>query len=330
MNREQMWEFLEAYRDGVIDETAAVELAHAIRGGGADAEWIIQELTFTGWIQQALQSLDQESFVRSFLERLYAERGGDEFTQAFTRRLAVETQKVKQQAIHEKRLKMPFRDLLAGRTTATASGGTVSSGPRRPGFRAAAALAVLSTLIIVIGTVYLISFARRPATAGTVIEASPGVAVLSKDTRHEVKPGVGILANQTISIPLNGHAVVSDVGNGRWRLHSGATATFMPRDVAAGHLSSPKLQGLFLQTGVLAGEVVSRGGGLCYVTTPHATAEFNDPVAFTLSVTAGSTYAEVDSGSLLITRKADGRTLELAHGHYAVAAESGEFEALEK
>ena len=80
MNREEMSRFLEEYRDGVINEEDARKVASAIRDGGENAAWVLGELQFTGFLSQALDSMDDESFARSFIERLAAERSAKDFS----------------------------------------------------------------------------------------------------------------------------------------------------------------------------------------------------------------------------------------------------------
>lgn len=331
MKRERIWEFLEAYRDGVIDEAAATDLAYLIREGGKDADWVLDELAFSGWVQQALEQLDEAGFVRSFLERLKAERGEDEFTRAFTQRLTVETQKIKKQEAEESRLKMPFRDFLGSNTAARSGEGGVNH-LQRPRWAGANALLVVICLIIIFsGSLYLLWIrSHQPVIVGVLNEFSPGVSLLTGDVRTEMAPGNPVREEQAVHVPPNGHAVFSDSAGGRWRLHGGSKVVFMPKDIQTGHLSFPDAKGIYLQTGKIAGEISTLGRGLTFVTTPHATAEFNGPVSFSLSATAGSTFTEVEKGKLVLTRKSDGRTIELQSGHYAMVADGADFEPLEK
>ncbi len=326
MNHDQISDFLEAYRDGVIDDDAARDLAHLIREGGEQADWAMQELALTGWLTQALRQLDEDTFVRSFLERLYAEKGGDEFSQAFTKRLAVETQRVRVQEERETHFKMPFRQLLGSH--ARRVDGVRRVARRRP--RRLWLLVPTCLAIIVGGLVYLMLAAPTPLVAGTFIEASPGVVVLDGDTQRGVKAGSEILATQSVSVPASGHAVVTDGGNNRWRLRSGSMATFMPRQTKGGERTTRYQEALYLQTGGLVGETAQPTLGLRYVITPHATAEAGEPTVFSLSVTAASTYLEVERGSLAVTRQTDGKTIRLAGGFYVVATDAGEFEPLAK
>lgn len=330
MNREQMSDFLEAYRDGVIDESGAVELARTIQAGGEDAEWIMQELALSGWIQQALQQLDGESFLRSFLSRLYAERGGEEFSRAFSLRLAAETRKIKLQEIQESRLGMPFRNLL-GANTAT-NPADACRAARRPGFNPRLlALAAFCLAIIAGGLLYLYKTGGGSEPAGTFLEATPGVEVVSKEQRRSARAGGEVMAGDSVTVPLNGHAMVNDTANGRWRLHAGSTVRFTSRGEPDGGFADVRTApGIVLQRGILAGEVARPAGGIAFVATPHALVEFNDPVIFSLSVTENSTYAEVDLGSVILTRRADRKAVELPQGFYAVAADGSEFEPLKK
>jgi hypothetical protein len=82
MNPEELHRLIEEYRDGTISLADARRLADAIRADGKSA----RELAFTGHLAQALEGADDESFARSFAERLRAEGGGSEFVRAFEKR----------------------------------------------------------------------------------------------------------------------------------------------------------------------------------------------------------------------------------------------------
>jgi hypothetical protein len=83
MNRDDLHPLLEAYRDGTIDEAAAEQLAAVIRAGGEDAQWVFEQLEFSGELYQAHEDRGAETFARSFMERLKAEDSDDGFTAAF-------------------------------------------------------------------------------------------------------------------------------------------------------------------------------------------------------------------------------------------------------
>jgi ferric-dicitrate binding protein FerR (iron transport regulator) len=85
MTPEELHRLVEEYREGTISVEEAQHLAAMIR---SDRESVRRELAFSGLLGQALEEADEESFVRSFSERLSAERGGDEFMTAFRKRTA--------------------------------------------------------------------------------------------------------------------------------------------------------------------------------------------------------------------------------------------------
>ncbi|MBI3854804.1 MAG: FecR domain-containing protein [Planctomycetes bacterium] len=86
MNPEDLHRLIEEYRDGTISSADAGRLAEAIRADAALAAEVRRELAFSGHLGQALEEAGDEAFVRSFSERLSAERGGDEFMTAFHKR----------------------------------------------------------------------------------------------------------------------------------------------------------------------------------------------------------------------------------------------------
>ena len=86
MTREELHRLVEEYREGTISVPDAERLAEAIRSSRAVAEAVRKELAFSGHLGQALDGADEDSFARSFSERLTAERGRDEFMTAFRKR----------------------------------------------------------------------------------------------------------------------------------------------------------------------------------------------------------------------------------------------------
>ncbi len=88
MNAEELSRQIDAYRDGTISDADARLLAAAIRAGDETSRRIVRELEFEGLLGQALEGIDDESFVRSFNERQAAEREESTFLRAFEGRRA--------------------------------------------------------------------------------------------------------------------------------------------------------------------------------------------------------------------------------------------------
>ncbi len=86
MNPEEIHRLVEEYRDGTIPAADARRLAEAIRRDPAVAAAVRKALAFSGHLGQAVDPAGDESFARSFAERLQAERGGAEFVNAFEKR----------------------------------------------------------------------------------------------------------------------------------------------------------------------------------------------------------------------------------------------------
>ncbi len=326
MTREEISDFLEAYRDGVIDEAGARRLAETLRAGGEPAEWVMSELAFSGWIAQALATLDEPTFVRSFLERLYAERGGADFQRAFEQRFAATRRQLDGPRPSVWMKKFVLWPVMARQRAAAIK--SLRRGRLLPLAGLAAGLAVL----FVAGRLAVrLGMDIRPVTVGTVLEASPGVVVSRGSSRGPVEAGAALASRDTVSVPVNGHLVVREGTADVWRFRAGAIATFVPRELPMKRFVRPAGNGLFLQTGeMLADQRRLDGRAHDYVMTPHAVAEITRPTRFSVSVTAASTRLEVDSGEVSFTRHADGRVLKLRGGFYAVATEGAEFEAIER
>ncbi|HVE40472.1 MAG TPA: FecR family protein, partial [Planctomycetota bacterium] len=86
MNPEEIHRLVEEYRDGTIPAADARRLADAIRRDPAVAAAVRKALAFSGHLGQAVDAAGDDSFARSFAERLQAERGGAEFVNAFEKR----------------------------------------------------------------------------------------------------------------------------------------------------------------------------------------------------------------------------------------------------
>jgi FecR protein len=89
MNPDDIHRLIEEYRDGTISPADARQLAEAIRRDPRVAAMVRKSLSFSGHLGQALDGAGDESFERSFAERLQAERGGAEFVNAFEKRSSV-------------------------------------------------------------------------------------------------------------------------------------------------------------------------------------------------------------------------------------------------
>lgn len=87
MSPEELHVLIEEYRDGTITPADARRLADAIRADGDTAARARKALEYAGFAAQAFEADDDESFVRSFGERLEAERAGAEFVTAFEKRV---------------------------------------------------------------------------------------------------------------------------------------------------------------------------------------------------------------------------------------------------
>jgi ferric-dicitrate binding protein FerR (iron transport regulator) len=89
MTSEELSRLLDAYRDNTLTREEAEALVGTIRAGGEASQRILAELRFEGVLSQALEPGDAQAFLRSFQERLAAEREGTAFLRAFERRRSV-------------------------------------------------------------------------------------------------------------------------------------------------------------------------------------------------------------------------------------------------
>jgi len=81
--------------DDAVDAAHVRDLAEALRTDAEEAEWILQEIEFTGLISQALDDRDDMAFLRSFFERSsaqypIAEVGKPRDSQRLKRRMAAD------------------------------------------------------------------------------------------------------------------------------------------------------------------------------------------------------------------------------------------------
>ena len=318
MTHAEITRFLEDYRDGVIDEQAATTLAETVRGGGTATNWVMEELALSGWIAQALDELDDESFVRSFLERLHAEREQDAFAERFQERIHAPKKKATSPA--ETRTRMPRASVwrfFVGRRRAKAllaPEGQARATRRRT--KAFIALGVVVVAIALAGT-YL---KHRSSVTAVFMDPGPGVVLLRDGRRLETTAGMRIRATDTVLVPLKGQAKILYQQSYQFELKSGAVTVFGLDAKRDGRDTDGT--GIYLQTGELEATCTAalKSRRIALV-TPHATAYPPPTGRFVLSSTATSTRLEVIEGTVRFTRHADGKTIDVPPSSYALATE---------
>lgn len=323
MNRQAIIQFLDAYRDGIIDERAARELATAIRQGGPTTDWVLQELALSGWISQALDTLDERTFVHCFLVRLYAERSGDDFSKAFNEKVAatrVDSPSGRGAAVPQR---VPLLGWLFGGVRA-ASSAARQRPARRPRPRRWAAAVVAAAVALALFAV-LSRPAPRPA-AGTLLSATPGTRILSNEERT-AQSGMTLWSNDRVTVPLDGLAVIRAGNDHRFELRAGAVATLMPLQFGATPAGYPPETTILLESGELTAEhTAGSESHPVLVATPHANATSNGMSRFIVTVTGASCHVAVDAGTVLLTRRRDGRTIQVTAGYSALATDAESFE----
>ncbi len=327
MNRKAIVQFLDAYRDGIIDEAAARELATVIRQGGATTEWVLQELALSGWISQALDTLDEKTFVHCFLTRLYAERSGDDFSRAFDEKVAAVRSAPRSGRGGSAQGRFPILGwFFSARTPDQAAGGQTAPARRRLRHWRLGAAGVFVAAITAL--CFMLTLSSPVPIAGTLLSATPGTAVDSSKKGTAIEPGMRLLRNDRVTVPRNGIAVIRAGHDNRFELRSGAVATLLPKpDQSSEATLYPDNTTIVLDSGELTAEhTAGPQSHPIVVATPHATAEAESVSRFVVTVTAASCRLQVDAGTVIFTRRRDGRTIPVDAGHSALATEAESFE----
>jgi len=320
MTRDDMARFIEDYRDGVIDERGARVLAETLRAGGGECQWVMEELALSGWIAETLDTLDEHAFVRSFLQRLYAERSEQDFTEEFGERIS-DLKNGRSRLGDVRKRPTVWQLLFSSGTAETGAAGFTNRRRKQPRRRAlAVASAVVAACLLAVLVAAGLAFRRR--AVAVIIDSSPGVVLVRGEREAPVKSGGRIQRRETLRVPVNGFAVVTRGPAGNLTLKGGAVLGFMPATTVEG-------ASLVLESGeIVADQTVPAGGKADTMLTPHAMVRPWGRAMYTVSVTATSTRLEVTLGTVQFTRRSDAKGIQLTEGYYAVATEDAELAAL--
>ena len=325
MTHDEIAHFLEDYRDGVIDPGKARLLAHEIRAGGPNADWVMEELAFSGWISEALSTLDADSFVRSFLERLYAERSADQFSSSLTTRLEKERSYGAADAAPRRKRRLPLAvQMLFG------SGTRDAAAIRRQRTRLVMAASVLLVLLFagsLLG-IWLYHSYTAPTQTATLESASPGVMVTRDQAQVQAEDGNPIYQGDQVTVPPEGYARVASRDIGTMVLTSNTSVVFGPPPEAGRTLDPQESVPVLVEQGEVVVQYEQRANP-CMINTPHGQIRSARSADFTVTVTAGSTRARVSKGAVSFTRYKDSNTIRVPAGHYAIATDTNSFEARE-
>ncbi len=321
MNRKVLLQFLDEYQDGNIDEAAAKALAEQIREGGEEADYILDELAMTGYISQALQKDDADQFVRTFLERLYAEKAGRQPAGSGQGAGDMVRRTPQEQPAPRRRGRFSLRGLLPG----TAAGETEGQ-PEHGGGHPRLSLKLLGTLglTLLVAVVTVIALMKMPGAFSSapaiLLEASPGSLVVNQLEQRELRPNMKLRWQDQVTVPVGGRARILIRHLGEVELGSDSLAT-LPADAAS-------LARLLLTRGECRADFDPAPDGRDYlIATPHAGVRPLPTAEFALVVSPASSHLTVINGNAVFVRNFDGRAIRVGQGQFAVATRSDEFEA---
>ncbi|MFT5127129.1 MAG: hypothetical protein ACI8W8_000730 [Rhodothermales bacterium] len=314
MSSEEMSRFLEEYRDGVINEDDARKLAKIIRSGGDEAKWIVSELQFTGLLAQALESMDDESFARSFIERLAAERTSQQFTDEVI---------AKSTGAHPAVKPSEDETLSAGQIAGLATAGSDAKRDDRAA-RGRKKMLVFVLLLVVVAAAIIFSSGPAGAPVATLTEHVPGVALLRGGTESEISAKSSILAGDTLRVPTSGSAS-AQYADGSWvRLLDGAALAFAPDPLPSSMVNGDLAKTLVLHHGKLEAEFKPQANTRdVAIFTPHAIVEMSGG-RISLTLTQSSTRLDVIAGEVDIVREDDGLSTRVEPGHYTIISKGAD------
>lgn len=306
MNKDEMVRFLEEYRDGVINEENARAVAAVIRDGGDDARWILDELHFTGLLAQALDSMDDESFARSFIERLAAERGSKAFSEQVISRSTGEHPAVGSQG------HVPSGSLLTQASDSV-------EGRSRDKKKTTMLSYVLGLVVVVV--VFLFLPQSHPSDVGQLSSVGEGVELVRKQVEQAVAKGTRLQHGDLLRVPVIGEARVLLNDESWLHLSTGASVTFapeLPGDAKFGDADPANTFSVLQVSGVVEALLTPRSKDALLV-TPHGVAESKEG-RFSLTVTPSSTLLAVESGTVIMTRRGDGQSLPVKAGETLIVS----------
>jgi hypothetical protein len=289
--------WLDEYRDGYISEEAAAELSELIRARDDAARWIMDELAFHGTLSQTFHDVDQESFVRGFVERLAAEADP-----ADAERIA-KSSTTQARAIRDQQEESSLKATLASFFFGSGSDGAESATlPLRT---------ILVAMLCIAGLIMFIRPLLLPDVVATLTDSTPGVVIHRNSARLLPEKSMRLRSGDGIRVPRDGSAslVLKD-----------AVVVTVSNDSAVTLLApgeGSNLPSLKLLAGELEGNVKDADGGALHVTTPHATAQSSEG-RMLLSVTTASTRVESQGGDLTVIRQSDGERVIVPAAHYVI------------
>ncbi|MBN1675762.1 MAG: FecR domain-containing protein [Kiritimatiellae bacterium] len=311
MKTGELHALLEAYRDGELTDRDARRLAGAINAGDADSDRIMAEVRFTGLLSEALQQIDSETFLRSFMERLRAEETADDFVTAFERRARAPVGR--RQDPHE-----PGRMISRGAgRSALRRWYTAGRGWRITGI-AAALLVALGALLHHQWRALAPIRGEAPRAVASIARLNGQVYVVRAGGRaaaragDELKPG-----EQVMTAGAGSTAYVTLGASSHLELGANGCVSFGPvtPSAPAGHGALPAAR-LYVQQGTVqvhAGKTADRP---TLLGTPHAAIRIAG-TRFELAVGPQATRIDLAEGRLLVQNRTTAETITLEAGFQA-------------
>jgi WD40 repeat protein len=211
------------------------------------------------------------------------------------------------------------------------TGPTVPSRTRPPLDRLQATAYLLSAAAVILLAVLGVALRQHwqdgePVFLADLEEVQGDVSIITASGLIiPARPGQRLFAEQELRTGGEGSfAVVKYEDKTRLELSSDTLIRLLGEHEPGAKTKRARGKKVFLNEGILAAEVVKQPQGYPMVlTTPHAIVEVRESM-FSSSSAKDATRIELDGGHLQFTRKSDGRSIEVANGSYAVAADPAE------
>lgn len=300
MTKEEIVQFVDDYRDGNVTEDDARNVLKVIDEDQESKGLILSELEFSGLISHALDDYSRESFLRSFLERVYAEDNADEFTA----RIRKETQRIQLPAFNPDERPQDDTVTAAEMVTSQITSEIEEETERaveekkKPPKKKPLILAIPAIALIVLFLVFFFLPEKLPIVAN--MDASSSAVVLRKG--QPVEGTKEIRLGDTVEIRNADGATLKDRANNSLTLATKTTAQWAQEE----EKTTPVL---LLQAGQLEGTIVS---AFC-LRTAEARVKVNQ-ATLRVKVTASSTLVEVLKGSVDVERLSDRKTASAEEG----------------
>lgn len=301
LTREEAICLVDACRDGDISDADIARLTDLLESHDERAMWVLDELELSGMIAQALDSTDTNSFLRGFLERLAAEKSGDDFADVAEQRLAEKGDSGQQQ-------ESPGSADAMGMVFGQKSGTAIQiERVGSPGKLRLVLFGIVVAALVVAGVTLL---TRSTPSVGRVVSASPGVMVSREAGEERAAAGMLLRPGDALQVPREGRAVLSYEDGTRVKLLDQTKITLAP--VAAGNK-------LTLVTGKVSVETPGMPGEEAVaISSPHALIESTSASEYSVTATPTSTRVAVTVGEVTLRRHDSAETRIVQAGQDAV------------